>query len=63
VIDAYPEFASWTANERLKEARAVGAETIVSACPWCKRNFMDAAKENGIKIKALDIIELIGRAI
>ncbi len=34
---------SGPAAERLKEAKAVGAEAIVSACPWCKRNFLDAA--------------------
>jgi len=63
VIDAYPEFATWTGNERLREAEAVGAEAIVSACPWCKRNFMDAAGENGNNIEVFDIIELVQRAL
>jgi Fe-S oxidoreductase len=63
VIDAYPEFATWTGSERLKEANAVGAEAIVSACPWCKRNFLDAAKESGNRIEVYDIIELIQKAM
>ncbi len=63
VLDAYPEFASWTGAERLREAKAVGAEAIVSACPWCKRNFLDAAKETGDKIEVLDIIELVQKSI
>jgi Fe-S oxidoreductase len=63
VIDAYPEFAAWTGNERLKEANAVGAEAIVSACGWCKRNFTDATKEYGEKIKIYDIIELLQMAV
>jgi Fe-S oxidoreductase len=63
VIDAYPDFAIWTGSERLREANAVGAKAIVSACPWCKRNFLDAAKEIGEKIEVYDIIELIQKAI
>jgi Fe-S oxidoreductase len=63
VIDAYPDFAKWTGAERLREANAVGAEAIVSACPWCKRTFMDAAAKTGDKIKVLDIIELIDQAV
>ena len=63
VIDAYPKFATWTGSERLKEANAVGAEAIVSACPWCKRNFLDAAKESGHRIEVYDIIELVQKAI
>ena len=59
VIDAYPDFGVWTAAERLREAKAVGAEAIVSACPWCKRVFLDAASKTGDKIKVLDVIELI----
>ena len=63
VIDAFPDFAAWTAAERLREARAVGAEAIVSACPWCKRSFLDAAAETGEKIEVYDIIELVQKAM
>jgi len=63
VIDAYPEFAIWTGAERLREAKAVGAGAIASACPWCKRNFLDAARETGDKIEVYDLIELVQRAI
>ena len=54
---------SGPAAERLKEAKAVGAEAIVSACGWCKRNFLDAAKQTGDEIKVLDIIELVQESI
>jgi Fe-S oxidoreductase len=63
VIDSYPDFARWTGAERLREARAVGAEAIVSACPWCKRNLLDAAGQTGDKIEVLDIIELVQRSV
>ena len=63
VIDAYPDFAQWTANERLKEAEGTGAEAIVSACSWCERNFLDTVKENGNSIQVLDIIQLVQKAL
>jgi len=63
VIDAHPDFALWTGTERLREAHAVGAEAIVSACGWCKRNFLDAAAESGDNIEVYDIIELVQKAM
>jgi Fe-S oxidoreductase len=63
VVDAFPDFSSWTASERIEEARATGAEAIVSACPWCEGNFIDAIKKNGADMKVYDILELVERAI
>ena len=63
VRDAFKDFALWTANERLEEAREIGAEAIVSACPYCMDNFSDAIKANGEEIKVYDISELIWQAV
>ena len=63
VKETYPDFALWTAAERLTEASEVGAEALVSACGWCKRNFTDAAHETGSKLEIYDIIDLVQRAI
>jgi Fe-S oxidoreductase len=63
VKEAYPEFALWTASERIKEAKDVGAEALVSACGWCKRNFTDAVNQGGGKIEVLDIVDLVKKAI
>jgi len=63
VKEAYPDFSSWTAGERLEEAKATGAEAMVSACPWCERNFMDAVSGNGGKMKVFDIMELVQQAM
>jgi Fe-S oxidoreductase len=63
VKEAYPDFAIWTANERIKEAKSVGAEAIVSACGWCTRNFRDAAKETGNHLETYDILDLIQQAV
>jgi Fe-S oxidoreductase len=63
VIDAFPDFALWTASERLKEARTTGAEAIVTACPWCKRNLSDAAAGIGERLQIYDILEILEQAI
>jgi len=63
VKEAYPDFATWTALERIEEAKTTGAEAMVTACPWCKRNFTDALSESGDNLKVYDIIELLEQAI
>jgi len=63
VNDSNPGFARWTAEERINEAESTGAEAIVTACPWCEKNFKDAIKENGSKIKIYDVVELLAKAV
>ena len=63
VSQANPELALWTANERLKEAKATGATALVTSCSWCERNFRDAAKEYGEDMEIYDIAELAYRAL
>jgi len=43
----------------LEEVKEVGAEALVSACPWCKNNFSKAVKEDGNAVKVMDFSELI----
>lgn len=63
VREAYPDFSNWTATERIEEAQATGAEAIVSACPWCERNFIDAISTRGDSMKVFDVIELVQQAM
>jgi len=63
VSDSNPEFAGWTAQERLEEARSTGAEAIVTACPWCERTFNEAVQGSGSNLKVYDIVELVEQAI
>jgi len=63
VKEAYPDFALWTAKERIEEAKATGAEALVTACPWCERNFRDALGQNMDKMKLYDIVELLLEAL
>jgi heterodisulfide reductase subunit D len=59
VLEAWPDFALWTASERLEEARATGAEALVTACPWCVRVFRDAAAESGTDLPVYDLADLV----
>lgn len=61
--EAYPEFSSWTATERIEEAKSTGAEAIVSACGWCERNFMDAIGAAGDKMQVFDVVDLVKQAM
>jgi Fe-S oxidoreductase len=58
-----PDFARWTAQERISEAEATGAEALVTACPWCEKIFNETIKENGSNLKVYDIVELLDKAI
>ena len=58
--EAYPDYSLWVAGERLREASTIGAEALVAACPMCKENFKDAAKEG---TGVYDITEIIAMAI
>jgi Fe-S oxidoreductase len=61
--DAFPDFAAWAAEQRLMEVKEVGAEAIVSACPWCKDNFVQAVSNNGKGLQVLDFAELVLSAV
>jgi Fe-S oxidoreductase len=63
VKEAYPDFSCWTASERIEEAKATGADLLVTACPWCERNFTDAVSHKGEKMKVCDIVELVRDSI
>jgi Fe-S oxidoreductase len=62
VNESNPEFAKWTAMERIEEAKTTGAEAIVTACPWCERTFNDAI-DGSDSMKIFDIVELVEQAI
>jgi Fe-S oxidoreductase len=49
------------ADLRVKQALEVGAETLVSACPYCITNFTDAALGQPIQVK--DITEVVQEVI
>jgi Fe-S oxidoreductase len=60
-------FAKQIQVERLREARATGAEVLVTACPKCQIHFrcamQDPNLEAEIKIEMRDVAELLAEAI
>jgi len=60
---AFPDFALWTATERLMEVESTGAEAVVSACPFCATNFRNAIEAAQSAIRYHDLTELVARAL
>ena len=63
VLEAYEELATETAMERIEEAKSTGAQALVTACPWCERNFKDTIQDKGETLEVYDVIELVDRAM
>ena len=63
VSESNPEFAIWTAGQRIAEAESTGAEAIVSACPGCEKLLQAAVSENKSTLKVYDIIELLAQSV
>jgi Fe-S oxidoreductase len=59
VNESNPEFARWTAVERMKEAESTGARALSTACPWCETVFNQA----GSKLNVFDVVELLGKSV
>jgi Fe-S oxidoreductase len=59
VKSAFPEFALWSAEERLEEAKATGAEALVTCCPWCEKNLKDAVDSRGETFPVYDATDLL----
>jgi len=58
-----PEAAVEIAGDRLKHAKEVGAKAIVSTCPFCKTNILDAIKAKGSNLEFYDLTELIAKSM
>jgi heterodisulfide reductase subunit D len=60
---AFPDFALWTAGERIEEAQATGAEVIVTASPDVKDLLTRAIEAKKASMAVYDITEIILQAI
>ncbi len=52
-------------ERRVKMAAEIGAQVIVTACPFCLINLEDAIKTTGNegKIEVIDLVELVDRSM
>jgi len=63
VKSAFPEFALESALERIDEAKATGAEALVTSCPWCESNLSDAIIADGSGLKLFSLVELVEKVL
>ncbi len=59
VKSGYKDLALETATERIEEAKKTGSKIIVSTCPFCQLNLIDAAKAKGEDLEVIDLTELL----
>ena len=57
------EVSQDVATRRLRQAQATGAAAIVSACQQCKRTLAGAARANKVRMRVMDVVELVWKAV
>ena len=63
VLAAYPDLATWSAAERVKEAETTGASVLATACPWCEYNLESGIEVRKSKMELLDVAEIVWRSM
>ena len=58
-----PELSLRTGINRIKDAQAVGADTIITGCSFCDWSLSRAAKDANADVKTLDITVLLANAV
>jgi len=51
------------ARRRIEEARATGTKVLLSACQQCKRTLMGAARREKVRMRVMDVVELVARVL
>jgi Fe-S oxidoreductase len=51
------------AAKRVQEAQTVKAQVIASACPQCERTLTKSTRANKIRIRVMDVAQLVERAL
>lgn len=63
VETADPDVSVRVATQRMAQVQATGARYVVSACQQCKRTLQEGARKSRIRIRAVDVVELLWRSI
>jgi heterodisulfide reductase subunit D len=58
-----PTVSTEVAGRRLAQVQATGARYVASACQQCKRTLQEGARRNKIRVRAIDIAELVWKSI
>jgi heterodisulfide reductase subunit D len=51
------------AGQRVAQAAATGAKYVLSACQQCKRTLQEGARQNKVRVRAMDIVELVWQSV
>lgn len=57
------EVAHAVGRSRMLQAQDTGAEIVITACQQCKRTLLGAARKNKIRIRTLDIADLLWESV
>lgn len=58
-----PELSRAVARRRLEQAQAVDAKAIISACQQCERTLTMAARREKIRVRVMDVVQLLRAAL
>ena len=62
VKSGFGELALAIARERVRQAASAGADTIVTACPWCVQNLREC-QGDGAERRIVDLMDLLSSAL
>ncbi len=51
------------AAQRMAQVQATGAKYVLSACQQCKRTLQEGARQNKIRVRAMDLTELVWKSM
>jgi len=57
------ELSANVARSRMLQAQETGAKVVLSACQQCTRTLAGAARANKIRIRSMDLVELVARVM
>jgi Fe-S oxidoreductase len=63
VETADPDVPVQVATQRMAQVEATEAKYVASACQQCKRTLQEGARKNRIRVRAVDVVELLWRSV
>jgi heterodisulfide reductase subunit D len=60
---ADPELTAAVGKRRIEQVQETGAKVVLSACQQCNRTLAEAARKNRIRIRAMDITQVVWQAM
>jgi len=63
VASAYPQLGNAIAMTRTRQAEDIGAQVILTACPYCRRSLRRGITSLGIKLEVIDLVEAVAKSM